>query len=158
SIERKGRKTGLITTRGFRDTLELGREKSYDIYYIFAEQARPLVDRPFRIEVGDRVAAGGCVLTALEPEQVVQLYNGLLSQGIESLAVCLVNSFENPVHELMIKDIVAREAPDLPISISYDVLPQIREYERTSTTVANAYVKPLTSRYLARLSGRLEAL
>ena len=157
-IERKGSKTGLITTRGFRDTLELGREKRYDTYNIFAEQARPLIDRPFRVEVDERIAADGRVLRPLDPDNVVAVLDDLLARGIESLAVCLINSFENPVHELMIKDIAGRRAPDLPISISYDVLPQIREYERTSTTVANAYVKPLTGRYLAKLTGRLEAL
>jgi len=157
-IERKGARTGLITTRGFRDVLELGREKRYDTYDIFAEYPEPLVLRHLRLEVDERIASNGRILKELDPEDVKRVLHRLLDMGIESLAVCLINSFENPVHELMIKDIVLKEAPHLSISISYDVLPQIREYERTSTTVTNAYVKPLTGRYIARLSDRLEAL
>ncbi|TFZ02570.1 hydantoinase/oxoprolinase family protein [Ramlibacter henchirensis] len=157
-IERKGSRTGLITTRGFRDTLELGREKRYDTYDIFAEMAPPLVERPFRLELDERIAADGRVLQPLDAQQVRDVLAQMRSMGVESLAVCLINSFENPAHELQVKAILEREAPELAVSISYDVLPQIREYERTSTTVANAYVKPLTARYLARLKQRLEAL
>ncbi|RLC69950.1 MAG: hydantoinase/oxoprolinase family protein [Chloroflexi bacterium] len=157
-IERKGAKTGLITTKGFRDVLELGREKRYDTYDIFAVYPEPLVPRPLRLEVNERIASDGRILRKLNPEEVKEVLHQLLDQGIESLAICLINSFENPVHELRIKDIVQQEAPRLSLSISYEVLPQIREYERMSTTVANAYVKPLTESYLARLSGRLESL
>jgi len=157
-IERKGSRTALITTRGFRDALELGREKRYDTYDIFSEYAPPLVPRPLRLEVDERIAANGRVLKALDPAEVSALLARVKSLGVESLAVCLINSFENPAHELMIKEIAAREAPELSVSISYDVLPQIREFERTSTTVANAYVKPLTGRYLAKLEERLKAL
>lgn len=157
-IERKGAKTGLITTKGFRDVLELAREKRYDTYDIFAEYPQPLIPRPLRWEVDERIASNGRVLRKLDAEEVKRVLSLLLEMGIESLAVCLINSFENPIHELMIKNIVLREAPNLSVSISYDVLPQIREYERTSTTVTNAYVKPLTGRYLARLSDRLDSL
>ncbi len=157
-IERKGSKTGLITTKGFRDVLELGREKRYDSYDIFAEYASPLIPRPFRQEVDERVTADGRVIKELDDGEVLTRVRDLKSKGIESLAVCLLNSFENPVHELAIKEIIAREDPDLPVSISYDVLPQIREYERTSTTAANAYVKPLTARYMAKLEQRLKSI
>ncbi len=157
-IERKGARTGLITTKGFRDVLELGREKRYDTYDIFAVYPEPLVPRPLRLEVNERIASDGRILRKLDPEEVKGVLQQLLDEGIESLAVCLINSFENPAHEFTIKDIVKREAPHLSLSISYEVLPQIREYERTSTTVTNAYVKPLTGSYLARLSGRLESL
>ena len=157
-IERKGAKTGLITTKGFRDVLELAREKRYDTYDIFAVYPEPLTPRPLRLEVDERIASDGRILKKLDPEEVKSVLNKLLALGIESLAVCLINSFENPTHELMIKDIVLKEAPDLSISISYEVLPQIREFERTSTTVTNAYVKPLTGRYIARLSDRLDSL
>jgi len=157
-IERKGAETGLITTKGFRDVLELAREKRYDTYDIFAVYPEPLVPRPLRLEVDERVTSDGRVLKKLDPDEVRRVLNELLDMGIESLAVCLINSFENPVHELMIKDVVQKEAPDLSISISYEVLPQIREFERTSTTVTNAYVKPLTGRYMARLSQRLDSL
>lgn len=157
-IERKGSRTALITTKGFRDALELGREKRYDTYDVFSEYAPPLVPRPLRLEVDERIAADGRVLKALDPAEVSAVLARLKGLGVESLAVCLVNSFENPAHELAIKEVAAREAPELSVSISYDVLPQIREFERTSTTVANAYVKPLTARYLARLEDRLKAL
>lgn len=157
-IERKGSPTGLITTKGFRDALELGREKRYDTYDIFAEYAPPLVPRPLRLEIDERIAANGRVLKALDATEVSAAIGRLKAIGVESLAVCLINSFENPSHERMVKEIAAREAPEMSVSISYDVLPQIREFERTSTTVANAYVKPLTGRYLAKLADRLKAL
>lgn len=157
-IERKGAKTGLITTKGFRDTLEFGREMRYDMYDIFAIYPEPLISRPFRREVDERLSSDGRIIKKLEPENVKAVLRKLMAMGIESLAVCLLNSFENPTHELMVKDIVLKEAPELSISISYEVLPQIREYERTSTTVANAYVKPLTGSYIARLSKRLDSL
>jgi len=157
-IERKGAKTGLITTRGFRDVLELGRELRYDAYDIFAEYPLPLVPRSLRHEVPERITSDGRVILALDPREVREVLSGLLALGIESLAVCLINSYENPVHEKMIKAIIAQEAPELSLSTSFEVLPQIREYERTCTTATNAYVKPITAKYLAKLSNRLEAL
>lgn len=157
-LERKGAKTGLITTGGFRDVLELGREVRYDAYDIFAEYPEPLVPRPLRMEVNERIASDGRVLRPLDPNEVREVLARLRSKGIESLAVCLINSYENPVHERKIKEIVTSESPDLPISISCEVLPQIREYERTSTTVTNAYVKPITGRYMGRLEQRLRRL
>ncbi len=157
-IERKGARTGLITTKGFRDVLELGREIRYAPYDIFSEYPKPLVPRRFRIEVDERVRSDGTILKPLDPEDAKQVVRSLVNMGVESIAVCLLNSFENPTHELMIKEIIEKEAPHVSISISYHVLPQIREYERTSTTVTNAYVKPLTGSYLARLSGRLESI
>ncbi len=157
-IERKGAKTGLITTRGFRDVLELGREIRYAPYDVFAEFPRPLISRRFRLEVDERIRSDGTILKPLDPEEARLVVNRLIDMGVESIAVCLLNSFENPAHELVIKEIINAQAPDIPVSISYEVLPQIREYERTSTTVTNAYVKPLTSRYLSKLSKRLEAI
>ena len=157
-IERKGAKTGLITTKGFRDVLELGREIRYDAYDIFAEFPRPLIPRRYRLEVDERIRTDGTVLKRLDPEEVRRAICKLIDLGVESIAVCLLNSFENPCHELMIKEVIQREAPGISASISYDVLPQIREYERTSTTVTNAYVKPLTERYLSKLSKRLASI
>ena len=157
-IERKGAKTALMTTRGFRDVLELGREIRYDAYDIFAEYPKPLVSRPYRREVTERISADGRVLVKLNPDDVAGVLAELCDAGIESLAVCLINSYENPVHEIQIKEIVQRKAPRLSLSTSYEVLPQIREYERTCTTATNAYVKPITANYLAKLSARLEAL
>ncbi|MBN2032787.1 MAG: hydantoinase/oxoprolinase family protein [Deltaproteobacteria bacterium] len=157
-IERKGAKTGLITTRGFRDVLELGREIRYAPYDIFSEYPKPLVPRRFRVEVDERIRSDGTILKAPDPNQVRSVVRTLVEEGVESVAVCLINSFENPAHELMIKEIIEKEAPHISVSVSCQVLPQIREYERTSTTVTNAYVKPLTGRYLSRLSGRLESI
>ena len=157
-IERKGAKTGLITTKGFRDVLEIGRELRYAPYDVFAEFPKPLVPRRYRIEVDERVRSDGTVLKALDPEEARQAVRSLVDMGVESVAVCLLNSFENPSHELMLKEIIEKEAPEMSVSISYYVLPQIKEYERTSTTVTNAYVKPLTGRYLSKLKGRLESI
>jgi len=157
-IERKGAKTGLVTTRGFRDVLELGREIRYAPYDIFAEYPEPLVPRRFRLEVDERIRSDGTILKPLDKNQAREVVRRLVAQGVESIAVCLINSFENPVHELMLKDIIQHEAPGISVSISYQVLPQIREYERTSTTVTNAYVKPLTGKYLSELSGRLDSM
>ena len=157
-IERKGSKTGLITTRGFRDVLELGRELRYDAYDIFAEYPLPLVPRSLRHEVTERITVDGRVIKVLDGLEVRQVLDDLLELGIESLAVCLINSYENPVHEKAIQEIVLQAAPDLSLSTSFEVLPQIREYERTCTTATNAYVKPITAKYLAKLSSRLESL
>jgi N-methylhydantoinase A len=157
-IERKGAKTALITTQGFRDVLELGREIRYDAYDIFSEYPEPLVPRYLRNEVRERIAGDGRILTPLDGADVSKLLQKLLGQGIESLAVCLINSFENPAHEKAIKKIITEKAPDLSLSTSFEVLPQIREYERTCTTTTNAYVKPITSRYLKKLSARLRSL
>jgi N-methylhydantoinase A len=157
-IERKGAKTALITTRGFRDVLELGREMRYDAYDIFAEYPQPLVPRSLRREVSERITADGRVIAKLNSDEVDNILAGFRDAGVESLAVCLINSYENPAHEVRIKEIVNKCAPDLFLSTSYEVLPQIREYERTCTTATNAYVKPITAKYLAKLSARLESL
>jgi N-methylhydantoinase A/oxoprolinase/acetone carboxylase beta subunit len=157
-IERKGAKTGLITTKGFRDVLEIGRGIRYAPYDVFAEFPKPLIPRRFRLEVDERVRSDGSVLKPLNPEEARRTVRTLLDLGVESIAVCLINSFENPTHELVLKEIIEKEAPGISVSISYRVLPQIKEYERTSTTATNAYVKPLTGRYLSKLSERLESI
>ncbi|HYL87794.1 MAG TPA: hydantoinase/oxoprolinase family protein [Burkholderiales bacterium] len=157
-IERKGARTGLITTRGFRDVLELGREIRYAAYDAFAQMPEPLVPRERRLEVAERLRADGSVLQPLDEGEARRTVHALKAQGVESVAVCLLNSFENPAHELALKQMLADEMPGVPVSISYEVLPQIREYERTSTTVTNAYVKPLTGSYLRRLRERLARL
>ncbi len=157
-IERKGAPTGLITTSGFRDVLELGREIRYAPYDVFAAFPEPLVPRRLRLEVDERVRADGTVLVPLDEAGAREAIRELVAAGVESIAVCLLNSFENPAHERQIKRLIEEEAPQVTVSISYDVLPQIREYERTSTTVTNAYVKPLTSSYLSQLAERLGTL
>lgn len=157
-IERKGAKTGLITTKGFRDVLEIGREIRYAPYDIFAEFPKPLIPRRFRVEVDERVRSDGTVLRPLNTDDARQAVRTLIEMGAESIAVCLINSFENPAHEKAIEAIIQEEAPHISTSISYRVLPQIKEYERTSTTVTNAYVKPLTGKYLSKLSVRLTSI
>ena len=157
-IERKGAKTGLITTKGFRDVLELGREMRYDAYDILAEYPAPLTPRFLRAEVDERVRSDGKVLTPLDPADVSARLNELKQKGIESLAICLINSHENPDHEFQIKKIAEARYPGLFISTSFETLPQIREYERTCTTVTNAYVKPITSNYLKKLEARLTSM
>lgn len=157
-LERKGARTGLITTRGFRDVLELGREIRYAPYDVFAQVPEPLVPRQRRLEVDERLRADGSVLRPLDEAGARETVRALIDMGVESVAVCLLNSFENPAHELTLKRMIADEFPSASISISYEVLPQIREYERTSTTVTNAYVKPLTEKYLRALYDRLAAL
>jgi N-methylhydantoinase A/oxoprolinase/acetone carboxylase beta subunit len=157
-IERKGAKTGLITTKGFRDVLEIGRGIRYAPYDVFAEFPRPLIPRSLRFEVDERIRSDGSILKPLDPEEGRRVVRALLNLGVESIAVCLINSFENPSHELMLKEIIEKEAPEVSVSFSYRVLPQIKEYERTSTTATNAYVKPLTGKYLSRLAARLESI
>jgi N-methylhydantoinase A/oxoprolinase/acetone carboxylase beta subunit len=157
-IERKGAKTALITTKGFRDVLELGREIRYAPYDIFSEFPKPLIPRHMRLEVDERIRSDGSILKPLEPDEAEEIVQKTIEMGVDAIAVCLINSFENPAHEYMMKDIVQTVAPEISVSISYEVLPQIREYERTSTTVTNAYVKPLTERYLSKLSHRLTSL
>ena len=157
-IERKGARTGLITTKGFKDVLEIGREHRYAPYDIFAEFPKPLIPRRYRVEVDERIRSDGTVLIPLNPGDARQAVRTLVGMGVESIAVCLINSFENPAHEQIVEEIIREEAPEISTSISYRVLPQIKEYERTSTTVTNAYVKPLTGRYLSKLSGRLTSI
>jgi N-methylhydantoinase A/oxoprolinase/acetone carboxylase beta subunit len=150
-IERKGAKTGLITTQGFRDALEIGREKRYDIYDIFLENPEPLVPRAFRREVAERLDETGRVIVPLNRMEVFDVVRELLNDGIEALAVVLLHSFRNPSHERIIREVVESEFPDVILSLSSDVMPEIREFERTSTTVANVYVKPIARRYLNKL-------
>jgi N-methylhydantoinase A len=154
-LELRGARTGLITTRGFRDVLEIRRLRMPRLYDIAWEKPAPLVERYLRREVGERIDAQGEIKIPLEPAEVERVLDGLLEEGIEALAVCLLNSYANPVHEARIKEIVERRVPRLPLCISAEVLPEIREYERTSTTVINAYVMPVVRRYLRTLRGSL---
>jgi len=154
-IERKGARTGLITTKGFRDILELGREKRYDAYDIFSEYPEPIVPRYDRAEVDERLRYDGKILKDVNENEVTAVLEKFKKDGIESIAVCLINSYENPVHEKKIKQIIEKEASDLFLSTSFEVLPEIKEYERTCTTAVNAYVKPITFWYLNKLVDRL---
>ncbi len=157
-IERKGAPTALLTTKGFRDAVEIRREHRYDLYEIFLEMPEPLVPRRLRLELDERVLADGSVLKELDRDQVAELAQHLTEQGIEAVAVALMHSYRNPEHEREVERILNEFAPDLTVSLSSDVVPEIREYERTSTTIANVYVRPVVSGYLARLESALADL
>ena len=147
-IERKGSPTGLITTDGFRDVLIIGREKRHDPYDLYLDKPRPLVPRRNIMEVVERVGYDGEIIRQLDLESVETAIGNLLEKGVESIAVSLLHSYANPMHERAIGEHLRALAPGVSVSLSSEVSPKYREYERTSTTVANAYVKPLLERYL----------
>ena len=157
-LELKGARTGLITTRGFRDVLEIRRLRMPRLYDLTWEKPPTLVERRLRLEVNERIDAQGVVQQALADADVEGALDTLLGQGIEALAVCLLNAWANPVHEERIKALVQRRAPGLTLCISSEVLPEIKEYERTSTTVINTYVLPIVGRYLAALRTGLDGI
>ena len=157
-LELRGVRTGLITTRGFRDVLEIRRLRMPRLYDLTWEKPPTLVERRLRQEVDERIDVRGGVQRPLDDGDVERVLDGLLAQNIEALAVCLLNSWANPVHEARIKAIVQRRAPGLPLCLSSEVLPEIKEYERTSTTVINTYVLPIVQRYLATLRSGLDAI
>ena len=157
-LEQRGARTGLITTRGFRDVLEIRRLRMPRLYDLAWEKPPTLVERRLRVEVDERIDARGEVVKPLDPVEVERALDRLLAEGIEVLAVCLINAYANPVHEARIKAIVERRAPALPACLSAEVLPEIKEYERTSTTVINAYVLPIVRRYLSTLRGSLDGI
>ncbi len=154
-IERRGAKTALITTKGFRDVIEMRTESRFDQYDLNLILPQPLLPRNRRYVVNERMDARGEVLIALDPAEVAALTDELAAAQYESIAVGLLHSYLNPTHERMIRDILAERLPGVMISISSEVSPQMREYERFNTTVANAYIQPLMKSYLLRLSGRL---
>jgi len=155
-LEHKGAKTGLITTKGFRDVLEIRNLRMPRLYDIAWEKPPTLVERYLRRVVDERVTIDGEVDRALDPADAERAVDELLAEGVEAIAVCLLNSFANPAHELMLKQVIANRAPGLPHCISFEVLPEIKEYERTSTTVINAYVLPVVERYLRQLRQDLD--
>ncbi len=155
-LEHKGARTGLITTKGFRDVLEIRTLRMPRLYDLTWTKPPPLVERYLRQVVDERVDAYGRVERALAPADAERAVDTLLAEKVEAIAVCLLNSFANPVHELAIAEIVRKKAPALPLSVSYEVLPEIKEYERTSTVVVNAYVMPIVSSYLRALRRGLD--
>jgi N-methylhydantoinase A len=157
-IERRGTATALLTTEGFRDAVAIGTEHRYDMYDIFLEKPEPLVPRSLRYGVRERVLDDGSVLRDLDEEQVRAIAGELLERRIGAVAVSFLHGFRNPVHEQRVAEILAEEAPGVVVSLSSEVSPEIREYERTSTTIANVYVRPLVERYLQRLEERLRRL
>lgn len=154
-IERKGAKVGLLTTRGFRDAMEIGREQRYDIDDLFITFPSPLVPRKRRLEVGERMSRDGEILRELDEHELKQAIGRLKDEGVESVAVCFLHSYRNSVHELQARNLIRDAYPELPVSTSSEVAPEIREYERVVTTSANAYVMPLVQRYLSGLESKL---
>ena len=156
-IEKKGAVTGVITTEGFRDILEIAYERRYDQYDIYLEKPDLLVPRERCLTVPERIDADGEVWRALDEAAVVPLLERLERLGTESLAIGLLHSYANPAHEQRLRELISARRPDLPISLSCEVCPEIREFDRLCTTVVNAYIKPLMSRYLHSLADALEA-
>ena len=157
-IERKGARTALLTTQGFRDVIAMGNESRYDQYDLNIVLPEPLVPRYLRLPIPERLDNEGNVLLPLDTAAVRALTSVLKREGVESIAVGFLHAFVNPVHERQVRDILAEELPDVPVSLSSDVSPEMREWERFSTTVANAYVQPLMARYLRRLADELHAI
>jgi N-methylhydantoinase A len=157
-IERRGARTALVSTRGFRDVLEIGNEARYDLYDLSLVRPEPLVERPLRFEVGGRILADGSVHEELDPSEVGGVAGELLELGVESVAVSLLNSYVNPAHEVAVREAIAAAAPELDISLSAEVAPEWREFERSSTVAANAFVRPLVRSYLSRLERGFTAL
>ena len=155
-LEHKGARVGLITTKGFRDVLEIRTLRMPKLYDLTWTKPEPLVERYLRKVVDERIDHRGHVDRALDPADAERVVDALLAEKVEAIAICLLNSFTNPVHEMMLRDIVARKAPHLPLSVSFEVLPEIKEYERTSTTVINAYVMPIVATYLRALRQGLD--
>lgn len=151
-IERKGARTALLTTAGFRDLVEIGLEDRFAQYDIFLDKPQPLVPRPWRHGVTERVDARGQVLTPLDESQVIALAHELIAARIESVAVCLLHSYAYPAHERRVRELLQAHAPGLWVSLSSDICAEIREYPRLSTVSANAYVQPQVSGYLRRLN------
>jgi len=154
-IERRGARTALIVTRGFRDILELARESRYDIFDIDLQVPRPLVPRRLVFEVTERVAADGTIVEPLAIDEVGAIVEALRAEDVQAVAVCLLHSFRNPDHERQVGAALHAMGPELAISLSSDVMPDLREYERASTAVANAYVQPVVRSYLDRLADGL---
>ena len=157
-LEHRGAKTGLITTEGFRDILEIRNLRMPRLYDLHWEKPVPLVDRYLRATVNERIDHLGAVQTPLDLTEAARVVDNLLAEGVEAIAVCLINSYANDRHERQIKQLIEERAPDLIHCISFDVLPEINEYHRTSTTVINAYIMPIVSSYLERLAERLQEI
>jgi len=154
-IERDGAKIGLITTKGFRDVLEVGHEMRYDLYDLFMEKPIPLAERRLRKTVKERINFAGQILIPMDENELRIAANDLIEQGVEAIAICFISSYANPEHEVRAAEILAGEHPNFPVTISTVVAPEIREYERTCTVAANAYVLPLMRRYINDLKGKL---
>ena len=154
-IERKAQGVGLLTTRGFRDVLIIGREKRYQVYDLQIDKPRPLIPRRLIGEVTERVLADGSVRDPLDEADARRAIRELVARGVTTLAVCLLHAYLNPAHEKRLAALVAEVAPGVAVTLSHEVSPTFREYERTSTTVVNAYVMTAVRAYLHGLQAAL---
>ncbi len=155
-VQRKGARVGLLTTRGFRDVLEIQRTNRPDMYNLFFRKPTPLVPRHLRIELDERVSADGSVQSLLDFDELRSAVESLVAQDIHSLAICFLNSYINPVHEEMAATYIRTHFPDLLVTASVEIAKEWREYERTSTAVLNAYLAPSVRRYLSRLDDEMQ--
>ncbi|HAU11199.1 MAG TPA: methylhydantoinase, partial [Gammaproteobacteria bacterium] len=154
-IERKGRPTALVTTAGFRDVLLIGRQKRYETYDLHMDKPPPLVARRNVLEVTERVGPNGEIEEPIDLVSLNAMVDTLAESDIESVAVSLLHAYANPTHEHIIKDALQARLPNLLVSLSSTISPKFREYERTSTTVANAYVRPIVADYISKLQSTL---
>ena len=157
-LQRVGGVTGLITTKGFRDVLEIGRIRTPDMFNLAWVKPEPLARRRHRLEVVERMAADGSVVVPLELAGVQAAGLAFVEAGVEAVAICFLNSYANPTHERLAAETLRAAQPGLRVTASHEVLPEMKEYERTSTTVVNAYLLPAMQRYIERLIGRLKAI
>jgi N-methylhydantoinase A len=157
-IERKGAKVGLVTTKGFRDVLEIGRFRTPRLYDIDYKKPAPLVERRLRIELDERIAADGSVVTPLDEDALEDAARMLGGEGVEAVSVVFINSYVNAAHERRAASFLTERLPGIPVTASVDLLPQLGEYERTSTTVVNSYIRPVVERYVSSLKARLDRL
>src|SRR5690606_18998888 len=154
-LEHKLHKVALITTAGFEDIIEIARHSRRNIYGLYAERRRLLVERPLRFGLDERIGATGAVERPVNPAQVAEIAERIAKAGVGAIAVCLLNSYVNPEHEQQVGALLADLCPDLPVSLSTALSPEIREYERSSTVTLNAALVPNVARYLQRLRQRL---
>jgi N-methylhydantoinase A len=155
-IERKGARTALVTTLGFRDAVEIAREHRYDMYDLRLKRPAPLAPRHLRFEVDERILADASIHKPLDEASVAALVPLLKAEKVEAIAICLLHAYVNGQHERTVAKILQAALPDVAVTVSSELVPEIREYDRTSTTLANVYVKRIAERYLGRLQQRLK--
>lgn len=158
TLERKGCKTAIITTRGFKDLIELARQTRASLYDVQVDKPRPIVFRRLRREVNERIKFDGSILKSIDRKEVEKIVDELKGEGVEAYAVCLMHSYKNPIHEKIIEEIIKERHPDAYISISSDVLAEYREYERLTTTTLNSYIGPIVGKYANSFKNRVKEM
>ncbi|MPY74415.1 MAG: hydantoinase/oxoprolinase family protein [Alphaproteobacteria bacterium] len=157
-IERKGVRVALVTTEGFRDVLEIARYRAPRLYDVFFRKPEPLVERRLRFQVPERIAASGEIVTPLDRDAVLAVAEKCVAAEVDAVAICFINAYANGAHEEQAAALFRQRYPELPVTVSSELVPQIQEYERTSTTVVNAYIRPVIERYARRLDDRLKTI